>query len=428
MKRLLAVFLSVFFVCTSLQPAFAADPALRGSSILRCAPHLPARPVATEQTFIDVPSSHENFEAIAVLSAGGVIGGCPDGSFKPESAVATAEFADILRRAFANAGRTEAAAISEPLGSAPDAPVTYEGVFKAVVSALGYGSTVIEGKGGDPDGYLAIASDLNLDHNVLFRAFGPYSEETTPLHDGRLSRTYAEALATRESVAQILYNIDFELLARADGILAEILRPGMDEAAKVKSVHDYLVSHARYDHENYANNTLTGESFTARGLMVNGVGVCSAYAEATNLLLGLAGVASVEVSGVAGDANNVGNHAWNLVRIDGAYYHLDVTWDDPSPDKGYSDYRYFAVSDKTMARDHAWDKSKYPVSERDLDAGAERGSFSALRASASANLLGAGASAFPGVLALAAIVALYCWGFANGGFRRLRASLSSARK
>ena len=28
------------------------------------------------------------------------------------------------------------------------------------------------------------------------------------------------------------------------------------------------------------------------------------------------------------------DHAWNLVELDGKWYHLDATWDDPMPDQG----------------------------------------------------------------------------------------------
>jgi len=44
------------------------------------------------------------------------------------------------------------------------------------------------------------------------------------------------------------------------------------------------------------------------------------------------------------------NHAWNLVNIDGEWYHADVTWDDPVPDaKGRAGHGYFLLSDKAFA-------------------------------------------------------------------------------
>ena len=46
-------------------------------------------------------------------------------------------------------------------------------------------------------------------------------------------------------------------------------------------------------------------------------------------------------------------HAWNLVQIDGARYHVDATWDDPTPDRaGYVRYDHFLKSDDYMSRNH----------------------------------------------------------------------------
>ncbi len=44
---------------------------------------------------------------------------------------------------------------------------------------------------------------------------------------------------------------------------------------------------------------------------------------------------------------------WNLVKIDGKWYHLDCTWDD-----GYGDtyfYGYYNLTDKQIEKDHTWD-------------------------------------------------------------------------
>ena len=57
------------------------------------------------------------------------------------------------------------------------------------------------------------------------------------------------------------------------------------------------------------------------------------------------------------------NHAWNMVKIDGEYYHVDVTWNDPVPDRqGRVLHTYFNTSDRKMLQGkHVWDQSKYPA-------------------------------------------------------------------
>lgn len=59
------------------------------------------------------------------------------------------------------------------------------------------------------------------------------------------------------------------------------------------------------------------------------------------------------------------NHAWNLVKIRGNWYHMDVTWDDPLPDvAGRVTYQYYNLTDEQMRKDHSLDSSLYPPSSR----------------------------------------------------------------
>jgi hypothetical protein len=63
---------------------------------------------------------------------------------------------------------------------------------------------------------------------------------------------------------------------------------------------------------------------------------------------------------VSGSGNNV-PHAWNIVSIDGAYYHIDTTFDDPVSDSGdVLAYSYFNLPDEQISEDHTWDKGSYP--------------------------------------------------------------------
>lgn len=97
------------------------------------------------------------------------------------------------------------------------------------------------------------------------------------------------------------------------------------------------------------------ESYTPYGVLVKNTGVCQEYATAFKLLLNRLGMECIVVS------SEGMNHAWNIVKIDGDYYHVDVTWDDPIPDrKNQTSYKYFNLSDKKMGEDHYWDRSNYP--------------------------------------------------------------------
>lgn len=132
---------------------------------------------------------------------------------------------------------------------------------------------------------------------------------------------------------------------------------------KEKALHDYLIKNVRFDQENKNRNTIPDVSYTAYGALANGVAVCEGYAEAMNNLLNNAGFEAQIITGKAGTANEPAKwegHAWNLVKIDGKTYHLDVTWDDPDQG-GLVETDYFNVSDDFISKTHQWDTSKYPA-------------------------------------------------------------------
>ena len=142
----------------------------------------------------------------------------------------------------------------------------------------------------------------------------------------------------------------------------------MTEFQKELILHDYLVENCRYSYGSETNDN----EFRAYGALVEGQAVCNGYAEAMALLLSCAGVENRYVVGTANsgsrssgqqtdaaDQNKKENHAWNLVKLNGTWYHLDSTWDDPVGEKEIVSHAYFNMSDELMERDHTWNKEKY---------------------------------------------------------------------
>jgi hypothetical protein len=153
------------------------------------------------------------------------------------------------------------------------------------------------------------------------------------------------------------------LYDKADEIIKSIITPEISDLEKVKAVHDYVVLNTKYDFDNYLNGTIPYDSYMAYGVILNGTGVCSGYAAATKLLLNKAGLYCITIGGEADGFGGWEGHEWNIVKIYGEYYHLDVTWDDPAPDtEGFVSYDYFNLSDSEISKDHKWSLSKYPVS------------------------------------------------------------------
>lgn len=111
----------------------------------------------------------------------------------------------------------------------------------------------------------------------------------------------------------------------------------LDDIDAIMAVHDYLVLNTVYDEVTYRSGS-GGVSHYAEGLLLNGMAVCSGYASTFQLLMKLADIPCEYVS------NN--GHAWNMVQIDEEWYHIDVTWDDPVPDRaGIVSYNHFMLTD-----------------------------------------------------------------------------------
>lgn len=136
-------------------------------------------------------------------------------------------------------------------------------------------------------------------------------------------------------------------------ILKNIIKPSMTEFQKVKAINDYIVSNTMY-----GTKTKTSPH-SAYALFFEGQAVCQGYALAAQTLLEQSGI---ETKYVVGFVNGNEAHAWNLVKVDGKWYHLDTTWNDPLPNRvGAASYDYFLVSDTQISKDHTWIKANYPT-------------------------------------------------------------------
>lgn len=104
---------------------------------------------------------------------------------------------------------------------------------------------------------------------------------------------------------------------------------GKTDLEKELAIHDRLIARCTYHDQAAASAMPDAEypfAFTAYGALVEGKAVCEGYARAFQLLCRRAGLPCVTVNGV--DLSNNTAHMWNLVTVDGAPYHVDVTWDD----------------------------------------------------------------------------------------------------
>lgn len=128
------------------------------------------------------------------------------------------------------------------------------------------------------------------------------------------------------------------------------------EYDKVLFIHDYLIDQTDYNYEDAAVDNEIGISSTAYGCLINRSAVCSGYSSAFVLLMNKLGIESGTVTGIAKNEH----HAWNYVKVNGNYYWLDVTWDDPEiaeyKDK-YLRHAYFLINDDMLNRSRIIEKA-----------------------------------------------------------------------
>lgn len=146
-------------------------------------------------------------------------------------------------------------------------------------------------------------------------------------------------------------------------VIDTIVKDGMTNYEKEIAIHNWLVNEIEYDESIDAKTTDNG----SYGAMVSKKTMCRGYAESMKLIAECTGLETELIVGNATDekGNDVG-HAWNLVNLDGKWYHLDATYDDPVDDNFDNiHYYYFNLNDTDMLKDHRWEAEYYPRCNND---------------------------------------------------------------
>ncbi|MDO5407276.1 MAG: transglutaminase domain-containing protein [Eubacteriales bacterium] len=136
------------------------------------------------------------------------------------------------------------------------------------------------------------------------------------------------------------------------------IREEMTDFEKEMQIIQYLTANVTYPYEQYLAGMETKESHNAYGALAMGEAVCEGYAEAFCWLADACGLETKFIYGTYGGEM----HDWNMVKLDGHWYHVDVTSDDPVVDgnggNGYGwgnlQNRYLNRTDAEMSKDHQW--------------------------------------------------------------------------
>ena len=340
--------------------------------------------------FADVSSSAYYADAVSWAAASGITTGTSSSAFSPDKACTRAEIATFLYRSQNGSSQT-----TTPEPAPNPTPTPTPEVTDKPVSDL----TKIDEKREETRPEI-VESDEKEDtrephetpcvtdtegaYNAIYQAAVSYTTEVDlrPYHldwetfnkvcdeafddayvldpDGPYRYfTFGTTRKTNDEVARLTVGYEYlngadlnikreqyrNLRTAIDLIVGETVTDDMSDYDKVKALHDYLVLNNEYDTRLYSGN-MPHISYTAYGAILEHTSVCAGYAYAYEMLLKEAGIPVEYVRN--------SNHAWDIVQIDGEWYHVDTTWDDPMPDrKGYVRYDYFLRSDSFMSRDHS---------------------------------------------------------------------------
>ena len=126
---------------------------------------------------------------------------------------------------------------------------------------------------------------------------------------------------------------------------------------KVRYVHDFIINSVDYDHNFIETEIVDPNNHNAMGVLNTGRGVCEGIARLTQLLLEAAGVEAIYCEGKSKTPakSKIDGHAWNVVRIDGKYFYLDVSNDVCMTDKKVQkSHCYFCLSYDEIIRDRSF--------------------------------------------------------------------------
>ena len=158
---------------------------------------------------------------------------------------------------------------------------------------------------------IAIEAFIN-DHPEVFYLESEYSSYILSSFDGNIG--YIRLNYTEDSIENV--NQKIELMSQKIDEYLEGL-DGLNEYEKELEIHDRLSYSVEYSHL----EELPREYHTAEGSLLEGVGVCDSFAKALQLIYSRAGIDSIIVLGSL-DGNP---HAWNMVKINNEWYHVDLT-------------------------------------------------------------------------------------------------------
>ncbi len=144
---------------------------------------------------------------------------------------------------------------------------------------------------------------------------------------------------------------------KVDEVYRTIINETETDMEKIRVIHDYIINNSKYDSDRSEKGIVNYKSDLAYGPLLQGFGICGGYSDAMQLFLEKMGIKNYKVSSES--------HVWNAIFLDGFWYHLDLTWDDPvtSDNSDLLKHDYFVITSTQLLTkeltEHNFDQSIY---------------------------------------------------------------------
>lgn len=193
-------------------------------------------------------------------------------------------------------------------------------------------------------------SSYNIEKDSLQRLVSGVLNEHPDLYFvGKKYSYYSSGTKVTQIIFNLDNNLDDTVVQRATDTALATVTAGMSDLEKAIVLHDYLAVNCEYDKEHLDAGNVPAESYTIYGVFANRTAVCEGYALAYKYLLNQVGIECYMVT------SSYMNHAWNMIVLDGKYYQVDVTWDDPVWDQvGRAAHTYMFRSDAAFEGHSNW--------------------------------------------------------------------------
>lgn len=142
------------------------------------------------------------------------------------------------------------------------------------------------------------------------------------------------------------FDYDEEAINNETEKVLNLIDDSMSDLEKVIFIHDYLCIDVEYAYEDYLNGTVRPDAHSLKGALLDKSAVCDGYASAFQYYMLLLDIPCKTI------VNS--DHAWNQVYVNGKWYFVDVTWDDPVWDYYGNVSHQYLLKSKNKFTEHDW--------------------------------------------------------------------------